>query len=32
MLFTKDDDKKYTTMCQEFDEEFWKPERDDTKL
>lgn len=32
MLYSKNDDVRYTMMCKEFDEEFWKPERDDTKL
>lgn len=32
MLFSKNDDKRYTMMCKEFDEEFPKPTRDDTKL
>lgn len=32
MLYTKNDDKRYTMMCKEFDDEFWKPERDDNKL
>ena len=32
MLYTKNDDKRYTMMCKEFDEEFPKPNRDDAKL
>ena len=32
MLYTKNDDKRYTMMCKEFDEEFPKPDRDDAKL
>ena len=32
MLYTKNDDKRYTMMCKEFDEEFPKPDRDDNKL
>ena len=31
MLYSKDD-KKYTTMCKEFDEEFYSGHRDDDKL
>ena len=32
MLYSKNDDKRYTMMCKEFDEEFPKPDRDDAKL
>ena len=32
MLYTKNDDKRYTMMCKEFDEEFPKPDRNDAKL
>ena len=32
MLYSKDYDKKYTTMCMEFDEEFYSGHRDDDKL
>lgn len=32
MLFTKEENKKYTAMCKEFDEEFYSGHRDDTKL
>lgn len=32
MLYSKDANKKYTDMCKEFDEEFYKPDRDDNKL
>lgn len=32
MLYSKTDDKRYTMMCKEFDEEFPSPNRDDTKL
>ena len=32
MLYTKNDDKRYTMMCKEFDEEFPRPDRDDNKL
>jgi len=32
MLYSKNDDKRYTMMCKEFDEEFPLPTRDDTKL
>lgn len=32
MLYSKDANKKYTTMCKEFDEEFYTPNRDDNKL
>ena len=32
MLYSKTDDKRYTMMCKEFDEEFPKPDRDDNKL
>jgi len=32
MLYTKNDDKRYTMMCKEFDEEFPRPDRNDTKL
>ncbi len=32
MLYSKDANKKYTTMCKEFDEEFYTPNRDDSKL
>ena len=26
MLYSKNDDVRYTMMCKECDEEFWKPE------
>lgn len=32
MLFSKPENKRYTMMCKEFDEEFYKPNRDDNKL
>ena len=32
MIFSKPENKKYTQMCKEFDEEFYKPNRDDNKL
>ena len=32
MIFSKPENKKYTQMCMEFDEEFYKPNRDDGKL
>ena len=32
MLYSKDANKKYTTMCKEFDEEFYTDNRDDNKL
>ena len=32
MLYTKNDDKRYTMMCKEFDEEFPRQDRDDNKL
>ena len=32
MLYSKDANKKYTDMAQEFDREFYKPDRDDNKL
>ena len=32
MLYSKEENKKYTDMAQEFDREFYKPNRDDNKL
>lgn len=32
MIYSKQENKKYTQMCKEFDEEFYTPHRDDNKL
>ena len=32
MLYSKTDNKPYTMMCKEFDEEFYSPDRNDEKL